>query len=141
MGLVALALAVPVLALAVPASVSAEYYLPAGDVVHERIFEVHPVVGWFAADNNASYGDGAGSLGLRGSLNTFGLVGPGTASLALARAEAPRPRGMLNSYDAQPVFNAAGAIVGVVITEMQTAETLKKSTRACSRWADRWCSI
>lgn len=120
MGLVALALAIPV------AASSTDYFLPAGDVVHERIFEIQPLAGWFSADDNAGYGDGAPLLGLRGSLNNsqwWALeaqvsLSPGQKHLV--------PRGMLNSYQAQPVFDTSGRFVGLVVTELQRTESVEE---------------
>lgn len=109
------------LALAIPVTASAQYYLPAGEVVHERIFEIQPLVGWFVPDGNTSYPDGSPLAGLRGTLNnseSWAFEG----HLAWAfRQKQVVPTGRVESYTAQPVYNAGGFPVGVVINNLETS--------------------
>jgi len=110
------------LALAIPAASSAQYYLPAGEVVHERIFEIHPLAGWFLPDQNSGYPDGSPLIGFRGTVNNserWALEG----QVAWAfRQQQDSPRGTVDSYVGHPVFNSAGFVTGVVITDLRTSE-------------------
>lgn len=113
------------LALTIPASVSAQNYLPAGEVVHERIFEVQPLAGWFLPDGNTAYPDGSPLVGLRGVLNnaeTWAFEG----QVAWAfRQKQTVPLGRVNSYSGQTVFNNAGFPVGVVINDLDTTTRMQ----------------
>ncbi|MFN8177604.1 MAG: thrombospondin type 3 repeat-containing protein [bacterium] len=120
MGHVALALV-----LMIPVPVAAQDYLPAGDVVQDRIFEVHPVAGWFSPDKNSGYSGGAPYFGLRGTLNNSAWW-----ALELQVAMSPGQthrirRGMLESYNAELVYDNAGRPVGFVVTDMQRTESVQ----------------
>jgi outer membrane protein OmpA-like peptidoglycan-associated protein len=119
-------LAAALLSIAAPRAVPAQGYLPVGDAVHERIFEVSPLAGWFMPDDNAGYDSGSPMLGIRGSLNNSSLWGF-EAQVALAPGQSQFvPEGTVDAYAAQPVYNAAGFPIGVVITQLETTERISE---------------
>ncbi len=109
-----------------PQTTLAQDFLPAGEVVHERIFEVQPFGGWFMPDDNAGYDSGSPLLGVRGTLNNSSRWAfEAQAGLAVAQTQFA-PRGVVESYVPHPVFNNAGFPIGVVITELETTETVRE---------------
>lgn len=109
-----------------PGTSVAQDFLPAGEVVHERIFEIQPFAGWFAPDDNAGYDTGSPLFGLRGTLNNSSRWAfEAEAGLAVAQDKLA-PVGTVESYVPHTVYNVAGQPVGVVITDLETSERVTR---------------
>ncbi len=109
------------------AGASAQGYLPAGDDVHERIFEISPLAGWTELDGNLDYTGGGPLFGLRGTMHNSEWWSF-EAQVAYAPGLTRELRlGMLNSYNAYPVYNSQDQFSGIIVTEMDTEEFVEES--------------
>lgn len=106
---------------------NAQWRLPAGDQVHERIAEVGAFTGWQMLDENVDYASGAPLIGIRGTLNNSAWWSfEGRLAYSPGNKRQIR-RGVLESFSASPVYNNQGFISGVVITQMKTREYVEET--------------
>lgn len=106
---------------------SAENYLPAGDDVHERIWEITPFGGVFLPDDNSGYTGTGPQLGLRLGINNSHRWGLETYAAYATGLKQEYRTGRVESYDFQPVYNSAGVLVGYVFTNLETSEEMLES--------------
>jgi len=106
---------------------NAQWRLPAGDDVHERIAEVSFFTGWQMLDENVDYKSGAPLVGVRGTLyNSAWWAFEGRLAYSPGNKREIR-RGLLESFTASPIYNNQNLISGVVVTQLQTREYTEES--------------
>ncbi|GJM43543.1 MAG: hypothetical protein DHS20C21_03850 [Gemmatimonadota bacterium] len=107
--------------------------LPAGDQVHERLFEFSPFAGWLTMDDNLDYEGGAPLFGVRGVVNNSQRWSfEGEIGLAPGVSREVR-RGTLLSYSPHVIYglgvttSGAPIPVGFVLTDLVTEERIETS--------------
>jgi OOP family OmpA-OmpF porin len=97
------------------------------DPVQGRIFEISPLAGFFLPDENIHYKSSSPLFGLRGSLNNSSLWSI-EAEVGVSPAQQQNTRtALLRSYNAQPAYNNADDVIGVLFTDLQTSESVRES--------------
>lgn len=110
-----------------PAATFGQGYLPAGDSVHERLIEFGAFTGWQMLDPDIDYASGAPLFGVRGTINNSAWWSF-EARLALSPGNTREvSRGMLTSFSGHPIYNNQGFFSGVLITNLETTESIEES--------------